>query len=145
MEIEILVALKKYWGKNGIVSVNTESDISSVLAAKNLTLPHDFIFFFKHLNGMHDQDEEGFYFYKIEDLTDMRRKFDLSASAALSRIVIFADYMVESWWYGVRTGNNGQYEIGIISSSEDFKIICISFSEFIHLYLMDSPILYKYD
>jgi hypothetical protein len=145
MEINTIFTLKKYWGKNGIVSVNTEKDINKILATQNLALPYDFIFFFKHLNGTYDQDEEGFHFYKVENLTDMRRRFDLSINDSLNSIVIFADYMLECWSYGVKMNKEGEYEIGIISSSVNFKKISSSFDEFVQLYLMDSPILYEYE
>jgi len=144
MEINTIFTLRKYWNKNGIVSVHTENDINKILTIKNLALPNDFIFLFKHLNGMYDQDEEGFHFYKVENLTDMRRRFDLSINESLSGIVIFADYMAESWWYGVVMKKDLEYEIGIISSSVNFKKISSSFDEFVQLYLVDSPKLYEY-
>lgn len=144
MEIDIIFALKKHWNKNGITSVNSENDIKKILAFKNLILPYDFVFFFKHLNGTSEQDEEGFHFYKIENLIDMKEKFNLEMTSPVSDIMIFADYMAESWWYGIKMDKDEGYEIGIISSSEDFKRISNSFEEFINLYLIDSPLIYEF-
>ena len=145
MEVTTIFALKEYWGTNGITSTNDECDINKILVTKELLLPHDFILFFKFLNGMNEQDEEGFLFYKIENLINMKRKFDFSVNSLLSDIVIFADYMYESWWYGVKTINDDEYEIGIISTAEIFKKISNSYEEFIQLYITDSPLLYEYE
>lgn len=141
--IESVFNLKKHWGGNGNVSVNSEEDIVKILSVNGIRLPHDFLFFFKHINGTSDQDQEGFCFYGVENLIDMRRRFNLNENDPLGHVVIFADYMTESWWYGIKMDVNGDYRIGIISTSTNFKSISNSFGEFAEMYLIDSHILYE--
>lgn len=144
MEIGTIAALKKHWGINGIVSFKSESEIRKILKIQKFILAADFIRFFQHFDGMKEQDGEGFLFYNVENLMDMKEKFNLREMDPLNNIIIFADYMLESWWYGVEVYSNGAYEIGIISSSANFKKISSSLDEFIQLYLTDSPTLYEY-
>ena len=144
MEIEIINALTR-WNDEGILSghyIPTSGSVS--LNEKRIIVPTDFVELYKKSDGTSDYDSEGFRFYKHGELTTMENKFALNVNSPLKEIVIFADYMQESCWYGFRINTNG-YEIGLIPEANRFKVLCNSLYEFLNLYLTDSPHLYDYN
>jgi len=101
-------------------------------------------------NGManlfpNDFDEEGYLFYPLQELTTLEDEFELGRGSYVEHCLIFAEYMHKSWWYGVKFSKfEDKYEIGIISSADKFKVITRNLGEFIHLYMNDSSVLYKF-
>jgi hypothetical protein len=146
MEIGEINKLIDYWKKNNLsISRIGIADLNNILNIKRFFLPNDFKELYVYANGIDDCDSEGFLFYKIEDLETMGEKFSLDKGSDLYNIVLFADYMQQSWWYGIKLIHNENYEIGIVATSLKFKKIANSLSDFITLYLEDSQILYEYD
>lgn len=146
MEIEVINELISYWKASDVdFDINNQSESAELLGNGFVNLPVDFVLFYKYINGTNDYDKEEFIFYKVQNLISLGQKFDLEKSNDLYDIVIFADYMHQSWWYGFRIINKYQYEIGIIPSSQKFKLITKSLTEFIEFYLKDSVMLYNFD
>ncbi|MDO6431552.1 hypothetical protein Q4E93_13185 [Flavitalea sp. BT771] len=152
MEIEKSAKqLLEFWGKQKIVSPpNNLDDILYFEFSKNMQLPDDFRRLYMMTNGMVSLfpnyfDDEGFLFYPLQELTTLEEEFNINGGGAIEHCLIFAEFMHKSWWYGVRFSKiEDNYEIGIISSGDKFKVITPSLAEFIHLYLNDSPVLYEY-
>jgi hypothetical protein len=144
MEIEIMNKVVNHWKANEVLSNGNRNWSNRLLNEAHIKLPNDLIDLYRLSNGTSDYDEEGFLFYAYEELVTMGLKFSLETSNQLYNIVLFIDYMQESWWYGLKIKPNG-YEIGIISASNNFKMISESLAEFFKLYLEDSEILYEYN
>ena len=144
-KIELVSKLINHWKKSNLLCGSPLTSITSNESYQAyVTLPEDFKELYKNINGTADDDDEGFLFYRQQDLITMGKKFSLDEADELYNVVIFIDYMQSSWWYGVRTTGNG-YEIGIIPHEKKFKPIAIALENFIDLYIADSERLYDYD
>lgn len=145
MEIDTLNKVINHWKEEDILSTNSQSTFVNVALSENkIVIPSDFIKLYKESNGTSDYDSESFKFYQYGELITMTAKFSLSLISPLNEVIIFADYMQESWWYGFRVNKHG-YEIGIIPEANTFKVISNSLFEFLNLYLSDSSKLYDYN
>ncbi|TXJ23515.1 MAG: SMI1/KNR4 family protein [Chitinophagaceae bacterium] len=146
--VQILI---EFWKKQRLKIVPAKLDeIESFQKQKGYKLPSDFEEFYSHVNGMeafypNDIDENGFLFYPIEAVTPVVKEFKNSEMKNVGKIFIFCDYMHRSWWYGCEVIDGDNYIIGIISDRDSFKPITHSLSEFIELYINDSPKLYNYN
>lgn len=143
--------LVKFWRKQKILSPpNTLDDILHFEFSRSMQLPDDFRRLFMMTNGMvnlfpNDFDEEGYLFYPLEEFTTLEEEFNTNGGSSVEHCLIFAEFMHKSWWYAVRFSNfTDDYEICIVSSVDKLKVITKNLGEFIHLYMDDSPILYKY-
>lgn len=147
-----LKLLKKFWNEQNIISnPNSIDEILNFEFSKCLQLPEDFRGLYLESNGMLDLfpnsfDGEGFLFYPLQDLSTFEEEFECSKDDFGNKYIIFAEYMHKSWWYAVRFSDppNG-YEIGIIPSPNKFKVVTSDLSDFIRLYVENSPILYDYE
>lgn len=143
-KIDLSFMLISYWQKE---NVRFESPVQ--LAAKYVSndmykfLPQEFKELYQNVNGTDEYDNQGFLFYRQQNLITMGKKFFLDKDSELYGIIIFADYMHENWWYGIRITEQG-YEIGIIPSGKRFKPITTSLEHFVNLYMEDSEMLYDY-
>ncbi len=142
MEIEIINKVLNHWKEECIFSEDKLSLMNISLTKNQIIMPVDFIELYKVSNGTSDSDCEGFRFYKYEELKTMGDKFSYASNNPLHKVVIFADYMQQSWWYGVRINNSG-YEVGIIPEANKFKVITNSLFEFLDFYLADDSNLYN--
>jgi len=88
-----------------------------------------------------DFDKEGFLFYPLHGLVTIDREF---VDSEENDILVIANYMHKSWWYGLKILNGESYVIGIIPEKNKFKPIAGQLSEFLELYLNNSPRLYDY-
>ena len=143
--------LLEFWKNQEIISAaNSLDDILHFEFSKNVRLPDDFRSFYLMNNGMLNLypnyfDNEGFLFYPLEEVTTLEEEFDADKTIVDQNCLIFAEFMHKSWWYGVRISKNEEeYEIGIIPEVSKFKVITKKLEEFIHMYMIDSSILYNY-
>jgi hypothetical protein len=144
MVMEAINKLIFHWKKCNVYLPPEESFLMDYrLGAKNMTLPEDFKVLYRLVNGTSDWDNIAFVFYGIQRLITMGSRFSLSENDPLGDVIIFADYMDESWWYGVKLTEDG-YNIGIIPTEDRFKAITTSLTDFIHLYLTESDKLSDY-
>jgi hypothetical protein len=89
-------------------------------------------------------DEEGFLLYPVKALRSVANEVQDCSIPNKEQLVVFAEYMHKSWWYGVELQEGDHYVIGMIPDTASFKPITTSLAEFIELYLEDSPQLYDY-
>jgi SMI1-KNR4 cell-wall len=148
--ILVINQLIDYWISKKIrISTKSKEEINKIDRERKLQLPNDFKEFYIRVNGMEDLypneiDEEGFLFYPIEAIVSMSTEFKKFNFFKTDKIFIFAEFMHKSWWYGFQLNEKNEYMIGIIPDSLSFKPITNSLTEFLELYLIDSPILYDY-
>ncbi|MDJ1504770.1 SMI1/KNR4 family protein [Xanthocytophaga agilis] len=137
-----------YWKKQNIrIIPRTIAEIEDIEKTNKIVLPDDLKKLYSRVNGMDirysiDYDEQGFSFYPIEDIISSTMKFPGHILAEKKSLYVFADYLTASWWYGVEVKADNKYTIGIIPHRDEFKPITDSLSEFIELYIADSPQLY---
>jgi len=144
MELKSLTDLINHWKKCKVYLPPDELGLlDNRIQNENIMLPGDFKDLYSVSNGTSGWDDVSFTFYGVGELITMGSRFSLDDNHPLQNVVIFADYMHESWWYGVNLTQEG-YEIGIISSGDKFNSIANSLSEFIHLYLSESDKLSDY-
>lgn len=142
-----LAALKSYWEAQSIYSTAKPIvEISFFSFGDNFSLPTQFVKYFSVINGMeslypNNFDKEGFLFYPLHGLLTTDKEF---ADAKEKDILLIANYMHKSWWYGLKMINRQDYVIGIIPEKDKFKPLANSLSEFIGLYLNNSSDLYDY-
>jgi len=148
-----LEKLIKYWKCQVIDTAQcSEYQIEVYEKETRIKLPDDFREFYRMANGMSSHfpnwmDEEGFLFYPIEKVESFNKVFKKRWwNKGKKNILVFAEYMNKSWWYGVELSDiTNDYEIGIIPDGNSFKPITKSLSDFIQLYLENSPMLYEYE
>jgi hypothetical protein len=140
-DIAVMELLVTHLEKQNIpVSDNSMDKIEKIETEKSFQLPDDFKELYSIVNGMESSypdkmDQNGFLFYPVEAVK--------SASSDAS-ILIFAEYLHKTWFYGVQSNGFGDYVIGRLTDDGIFKPITNSLSEFIEFYLNDSPKLYDY-
>lgn len=146
MEIEI-DALKVFWEGKGISSLaRPGEEISKFNFGGGVFLPDDLIKYFSVLNGMeslypNEFDDEGFLFYPLQGLVTSNQEFSKPIE---KDILIIAEYMHKSWWYGLKVIDKDTYSIGIIPEENKFKILTDSLSEFLKMYMSNSHKLYSF-
>jgi hypothetical protein len=149
-DITILDELVQYWENQSIkISGLTKEKIKNIEKDKGITLPLDFVNFYRKVNGMEDlypnwHDKEGFLFYPLEMVINYKEGVGFEVSPSVGNVLIFVDYLQKCWWYGVDVVSENEYTIGIIADGNTFKPITNSLFDFIRLYLLDSPVLYDY-
>ncbi|MBW8684708.1 SMI1/KNR4 family protein [Chitinophaga rhizophila] len=145
-----LAMLTEYWKNQNIDIVqNFDYEIDAFQKDAKVELPDDFRIYYLTMNGMSSHfpnwmDKNGFLFYPLEEVEPFNKIFKKRwGNRDKKNILIFAEYMHKSWWYGIRIDNvKNAYEIGIISDEDQFKPISNSLSDFIQFYLQDASILY---
>jgi hypothetical protein len=146
--MEIVDRLIEYWIIEGIaIERNSVDKIKEVVSIKNILLPNDFIELYQKVNGMinlypNDYDREGFLFYPVEALVTMDTEFGRKSNENLKNVILFANYLLKCWSYGLKVINDEAYEIGLISDHNTFNFITTSLSDFLTLYMEDSEKLY---
>lgn len=107
------------------------------------TLPQDFIDYFVAFNGMstlypNDYEREGFLLYPIEALSVRKINWEEEQK----NVLIFADYLLECWWYGVVVLDDGSYSIGLIQDNTSFQFVTNNLFEFFQMIIEDDKKLY---
>lgn len=150
-----LDALCEHWHRQSLLpTAGPTADAAALAQQHGVTLPADFIAFYRRANGMtvtstKDTDDEGFYFLPVEALRatteDLRVYSGRGVHQVVATLTVFADYLHASWWYGFIPAASGTgYEIGILPARGVFKVITTSLATFLNLYLEDAQVLYDY-
>lgn len=101
-----------------------------------VVIPPDLREYFECSNGTDGPDQNGYWFWRFEDLRPASKVYNL---LTIPWAFIFADYWEESWWYAVDLGrddrrrSSGIYLLG--DRSGEPLLICDSFREFVELYI----------
>jgi hypothetical protein len=147
---EVIRRLFIHWNIQGIDTLPFSNKEIEILEQENkMILPNDFIRLYTCINGMenlfpNETDSEGFLFYPVQAITSAKMEFKNSDLSQKNNLYVFANYMQKSWWYGLEVIDRNNYKIGIIPHGNFFKPITNLLSEFLFLYLEDSPRLYNY-
>jgi hypothetical protein len=150
--------LRAYWLSKGMVlpSGNSEQRIKDFEHRCRVELPTDFRDYFLHVDGMsthwpNAQDKDGFAFWSLdcvksvpEEAVKHKSGQEWSSFPSAESLFVFADYLDWSWAYVIRllTAPSESGHIFIIGKQDPAIQIAESFSDFVELYLVDSPILY---
>jgi len=142
----LCVRIARHWYRDGSASdpfrpkCPTEDEIQGFEQRNNILLPADLREYFLRLNGI-DMDPGLFRFWPLSRLIQL--KSPSGSTCETGRYFIFADYMVGTWYYAIYLTNDSYVQNHVILP--DFPgrpVIAHSFSEFVELYLADSPMLY---
>jgi hypothetical protein len=150
--------IRAHWQASGMVlpSGNTEAGIKDFESRYNVRLPQDFRDYFLRVNGMEThwpnaQDKEGFTFWPLErantvleEAANHLHSDEWSSFSGAESLFIFADYLDWSWAYAIKLSSDtlSGNPVFIIGKKKTPIEVAGSFSEFVNLYLIDSPILY---
>lgn len=146
--LAVVESLVAYWKKQNIpVIQNSIEDIERTEAKKQISIPDDFKEFYSEVNGMGSfyplkADSRGFLIYPLQALTPVKKIAEIAPSKRNGSILIFAEYMEKTWWYGVQLNEDGDYTIGLVTRKGNFQPITNFLAEFVDLYLEDSSRLY---
>jgi len=137
-------------------SENSEQRIREFEHHYRVELPTDFRDYFLHVDGMstqwpNAQDPDGYAFWSLDGVKSVPEEAlkhksgqDWSNFPSAESLFVFADYLDWSWAYGIRllTARSESGQVFIIGKQETAIQVAESFSDFVELYLADSPILY---
>jgi hypothetical protein len=127
-----------------------EVDVRTFEVRHGITLPSDFREYLARLNGHVqrggvDVDREGFAFWPLERIQPLplvcsETAVPIPPVERPECYFVFADYLQWSWAYAIRLGptNNAIIFVG----AGNGEVIADSFTEFVRLYVVDSPALY---
>jgi hypothetical protein len=151
--MEQLLRLKAIWERRKIRAEWTasESDIIKFETDRRVKIPEDLRSYFKLVNGMDGEVDDGFYeFYSLDKVGDIvtqlgeyhgitRHSDILHEIEHPEMCFVFADYSISLIVYAIRLSNvdTAKNEVYAICGGVH-KIIAESFSDFISLYLEDS-------
>jgi hypothetical protein len=147
--------LTTYWKTNGvqILPGASEAQIEAFETKYQVIFPDDLRAYFLHVNGMTGLldggiDSNGFYFLPLNQIVSGRDELirvscHRPIPPGLKYYFIFVDYFQWSWTYAIRLSpdKNVRNSVRIVGGNSDDEIAC-SFTEFVDLYIADSPILY---
>jgi hypothetical protein len=124
-------------------------EIDAFEARVGLRLPTDLREFLAVANGV-ERDSDGFSFWPLEmyetfEAQLMRHSPGSPFVAEPHEYYVFCDYLDWSWAYAIRL--NGPHVLGAINEVVPvgmmrMHVVASSFSQFVDLYLEDSPLLY---
>ncbi len=146
--LAVVESLVAYWKQQNIpVIQNSIEDIERMEAKKNIALPHDFKEFYAEVNGMASfypakADSRGFLIYPLQAVLPLKKISEIQSTKRNGSILIFAEYMEKTWWYGVQLNEDGDYTIGLVTKKGVFKPITNFLAEFVDLFIDDSSRLY---
>lgn len=153
--------LKAHWRSQGIAlaRASIESQIRDFESRYDVRLPLDFRDYFLCVNGMETywpnaQDQQGYSFWPLERIKAVPEEAGnhqygdrWSRVPGAKSLFIFADYLDWSWAYAIRLGKDSleKTSVFIIAKKETPIEVAASFSDFVELYLVDSPTIYGAD
>lgn len=141
--------LVTYWKDQGIKIANgkKEIEITSFEEDNGILFPLEFRQYLSRVNGMefsypNEGDSNGFLFYPLENLELYKNPFKENMS---NSVLIFADYLHRSWWYGlIIKANVNEASIVLLPTlnCNNYQFITNSFLEFIEFYMLNSEKIY---
>ncbi len=143
----VIAEVRDYWAKRGLVP--GALDLTSLHASVVGRLPADYERFLLSAGVPVDDQFQEVRFWEPGELRLAR---DLLAEPQVApgdwlhvdggRILIFADYFQESWWYGLWLDADQSGLVSRVGGGNDPEPPLGSFSEFLDAYMSDGPALY---
>ena len=142
--------LKAYWHAQNlpISSGSTEEEIATFESRYQVRLPADMREYFYLVNGLDERymDNDGFTFWSLSRLNPFLEECSVETGEGVDNpesYLVFADCYAWSWAYAIDTeqSSTGENRVIIIGVTKSPIRVAGSFTEFIELYLNQSPIL----
>ena len=148
---QVVQEVIKHW-----ISIGTEpleganaSTIAATEAYFDISLGGELLDFYSSVNGIFDEDDNGFAFYSLQKWRAHTAVFKSDVLGFFDQrkvCIIFVDYLQASWYYALLFDRNtDKYTIGILPHQALFIPITDSFNEFLKWYLKDDEMLYNVD
>jgi len=123
----------------------TEEQIQAFEELNHIKLPANLRRYFLRLNGTDGNGDDRMYrFWPISEIAPVAKelkRFDLPEA---DRYFLFADFMIESYYFAIYLGNNPSLQNQIVVPDSFGKYpVAFDFSHFLELYLRDDPKLYS--
>lgn len=144
--VSLCARLEQHWYKDGSgFSLDkpkraTPDEIEAYEQRNGVHLPIDMREYFQRLNGI-DSAPGFFRFFSLARLIPLKPESYPTFDA--NQYCIFADYMAGTWYYAIYLGEDSFLQNRVILPDLPGQpVLARSFSEFVELYLTDSPRLY---
>jgi hypothetical protein len=154
----VIEKLRAHWLSKaiGLPSGNSEQQMREFEHRYHVNLPPDFRDYFLRVDGMNPhwpnaQDTEGYTFWSLDRVKSIPEEAvkhnsgqEWGSFSGAESLFVFADYLDWSWAYAIRLLRD-PFESGrifMIGKQETPIKIADLFSDFVELYLVDSPVLY---
>jgi|SRR5882762_603786 len=147
--------LVKHWKKFGLPLAPgcPEDKLATFEKRTGVVLPADMRTYFTVVDGMRsewpgDHDPQGFSFWGLGRLSWLPEEFAEKSPQGVGfpgfeDFYAFADYLNWSWAYAIRLLAISERNQVILVGKDTPELVAESFSEFVDLYLVDSPSLYQ--
>jgi hypothetical protein len=144
--VRLCTRLEQHWYKDGSgfdlerPRRATQDEIQAYEQRNGVQLPADMREYFQRLNGI-DSAPGFFRFFSLARLIPL--KPESYPTFNVDHYCIFADYMAGTWYYAIYLGEDSFLQNRVILPDLPGQpVLASSFSEFVELYLADSPRLY---
>lgn len=144
--VRLCARLEQHWYKDSTgfdlekPKRTTPDDILAYEQRTGVRLPADMREYFQRLNGI-DSAPGFFRFFPLAKLIPL--KSQSYPTFNVDRYCIFADYMAGTWYYAIYLGEDSFLQNRVILPDLPSQpVLAHSFSDFVELYLADSPRLY---
>ncbi len=145
--IELAKKVSEYWLSHGVDTQGVTSEEIEKTEKRVGSLPESYKDFIFRSGIPKTEDSNGIYFWSLGDL--VRADHLLSKAgyeiSLKDELVVIADYMQESWWYGLwLTGEDyGRVSLILGGDINDPQEPIGDFQHFLQCYLNDSAEIYK--
>ncbi len=148
--MELCERLIEHWRAQGLQILRGCSDaqLANVERKFSFRFPPDFRACYLATDGMGppEQDKTGFSFWHLDRI----QRADIALREAGAHVIplgaegyfAFADYLDWSWAYAIRLTESTTENSIVLIGKERLDVVARSFSDFVELYLSDSPQLY---
>jgi hypothetical protein len=141
---ELVGEVRRYWAEQGLQPKDV--DLSGLPGDVCGRLPPTYEAFLRQAGLPDREDDQGFLFWQPSELRSAAALLvhqDVPDRAALESLWVFADYLQESWCYGLWLSDDRLGEVSLVTGVGDPRPSIGTFPEFLSAYLVDDPILYS--
>jgi hypothetical protein len=145
--MDTIERLEHYWSSHGLEPERraTAESLRAFEEAHHVTFPEDVRRYLLRLNGLATfgtgADGNGFGFFPLGQLRPVKPE-EYPPGFKGTGYFVFAEYLGWSWAYALQLADSAARGEVIHIGTMKPKVIAASFSQFIELYLVDSPNLY---
>ena len=141
--------LFSHWKNEPSIILNeglSSSDLKLFESNYSVCFPDIFYSYLAQINGFSQsssEDSQGFYFFELNDFQTV--DYYTNGISTNNKYVVFCDYLSGSWWYAICLDSASPVfgKIFLVDGSQEpLKVISDDFSEFIEIYVNNSPQVY---